>query len=376
MGSQWSVKIEVPVWRGHQCLGCGCLFRYPMVLKASGVHEKQEIAEASGRRDLEDLAARDCAIVPCPTCASIQPEMIAWRTHRLLGLFFLAAVAIWTVACFVAIGEGGLRRGNLLLLAIGEAVLVAVLLYVRFGRVHPTPVGEVVVDQPSPLGGDPSRWLKWKGSWSWHLTVCVLAPILTLSAECTRLVAGWPSNGPWAPTVISPGSTSRWYFSGDLRTVNGLWRGTGSATFAANAEADDSLRSVLTTRFARGDWGSGISVKGRGSSEESTRLWADVDFPDNPELLARPIEVWLSVDAEYPAAVDRQVFEIRRDHRHTKQIVHFAPRGASGVYVALLRIGMVLGATVLAVGVFRFWRRTKEYSVQRGYLRRQDAPGA
>jgi hypothetical protein len=348
------------VWRGHQCITCQCLFRYPFHLKVQGAGDTKEAAHSATVQLLRDAARRRCLVRRCPSCGTVQPEMLAWRSSRVAGCAFGLAL-IGAIGLLVATFCGDdLDPSTIWWATWISAVLAAAVVLGRYAPVlRSVPTTTVIDREPVPM----SERTTWKGQWSSSLTVLVLSPLLIVSAEAVRWIAGWPTSEGWRPHVVSPGSSNR-LIVGTLNPLAGHWKGDPKVV---SADRKRPAIKAVTAVSKNEDWPASIKVKKEGS-HSSSELWIDVVFPGDATLVDQIRAFDLSLEVTYLKSDSGGFFSERKDKRNKRATVHFASVGAKGLYTFLLRTGLLVGALLLVAASFRFWGWADRHNEQRGYV--------
>ena len=100
MSTTYTVTANVKCWKKHECVDCGCEFRYQFKRTIQGTGNSEKAAHASANKIVEKTLRQEVDVRPCPSCGRIQPDMIGQvkaRGHALVGGLTLPILAIFIV---------------------------------------------------------------------------------------------------------------------------------------------------------------------------------------------------------------------------------------------------------------------------------------
>lgn len=125
MGVRYEATITVKRWKQHECIDCGCKYRYRLKREVRGTGTTPKTARDSAVPAIAPTVEYEVDVRPCPTCGRVQPDMVgkprasshAWvlggSLVLILGIAALAAYhviaalgdAAWAAA---VVGLGGI----------------------------------------------------------------------------------------------------------------------------------------------------------------------------------------------------------------------------------------------------------------------------
>ena len=371
MSTTYTVTANVKCWKKHECVDCGCEFRYQFKRTIQGTGNSEKAAHASANKIVEKTLRQEVDVRPCPSCGRIQPDMIGQvkaRGHALVGWLTLPILAI-----LIVLGATYVLGGSVALLIVASISAAAVVLNIviaignpnsdleanRSGTEKSVRKGDVEITEEGKTSGlekppHPMGIPHWIGiAAGGFAAIVALAPMICTSFN------GITTNRNSYPQVVSPGDSVTVYFDDTIDCVKSYWSGSPMARVTNAAEL--GIAEGLSTTSKSSSWGGNITVK---SSEKHTSpsIWATIALPSDPKLANRTIRVHIDMNVRYPNSDASDRF-LDQNKRMSKDVeIAMSPPGASTKYGTLWWLGMV-GGSLLSVGSC-FYLRSLAKSLQ------------
>ena len=371
MSTTYTVTANVKCWKKHECVDCGCEFRYQFKRTIQGTGNTEKAAHASANKIVEKTLRQEVDVRPCPSCGRIQPDMIGQvkaRGHALVGWLSLPILAI-----FIVLGATYVLGGSIapmIVASISAAVVVFNIVIaignpngnleanrssteksVRKGDVEITEEGKTsgLEKPPHPMGIPHGIGIAAGGL----AALVALAPIICTSFN------GLKVNRDSYPQVVSPGDAVTVYFDDTIDCVKSYWSGSPMARVTNAAEL--GVAEGISSTSKNSTWGGSISVK-RSEVHTSPSIWATLTLPSDPKIANQTIRVRLNMNVRYlnSDASDRFLDQNKQMSKDVEIVV--SPPGASTKYGTLWWLGMV-GGSLLSVGSC-FYLRSLAKSLQ------------
>jgi hypothetical protein len=357
MATTYRSTITVNVWKQHTCVHCGGTFRYLFKRKKTGQGASPDAASANARTAVVHALAHEVDMQPCPGCGLYQPDMVGSERSRRHWYLFWASLVL--LALPLLLGATDLLSFSTTSL-IGGGVCAALLLgHVLVDLRNPNrnldanqrlaqervERGDLWVppdSRPQPAEAD-AGFAADTGRSPAHLVAYVLLGLGMLSfllPELLRSARGWVENPGWYPAVAGPGDEVYTYFPDRISSVKGYWNAQANAQ-VVNANEAGLASPQLRVTSKTDSWGNSISVK---SSEKnsSSRLWASVLLPRDPNLAGQTLRIKIDMMVTYPAMQGNGFENVQSSFNYTANLRLSAPQSGSQ-YRACWWGGMLTG---------------------------------
>jgi hypothetical protein len=358
MANTYTVTANVKCWKKHECVGCGCVYRYlfKRTVQGSGGSERQ--AHKNAEKNVVKALENEVDVRPCPTCGRVQPDMVgqvkagrhalvAWGSLLLLALFVIlgAAHALTYTAA-------GLASAAVALVAAGVHVAVALPdpnadtdrnknqaeRFVDDGTLEVTTRGKEDGSDPPPKPTGLAHWLGILAvGWS---AVVLLAPVIAKSA------ARWPTNPEYVPEVVGPGDEFKMRFAESIEAVKGYWSGQPTVLVLNPEEVGNTPVRGTGSNTTWGD-----TISGKSVSNRTTTPYAHIQVPNDPRLVGKSLRLRVTMNVSYPQKSGNS-FENQRTTVARDIQVTLAAAGAGAHYTRTFWLGSVVGALLCVCGGF------------------------
>lgn len=340
--------------RRHTCVACDAQFNY---LQTVFVSSSGTVQNPVGQGATHPLPM-DVNVHPCPSCGTLQPEMIAairvsWPS---VGMIVLFAVVCVTLLCPLM---HFMRISTSAYVATTSAA-IAVLLGLRGVFCNPNrdlhanlaiaqlsiDSGKLSLEKP---GVSPVRKLKYTGLRIGHLVGFVFAG-LALAAVALPLVLlrinGWHQNDSTYPAVVGAGDTTTFYFDESIKSLRGYWKGKASVQ-VVNANDLGINKHEFEAKTQQSEWGEYIRYRRRSRAYPSP-LWIQVSASRMLDLTGKKVDFEFAVDVQYPR--NRQFINERKSFQHRASVVFSTPEAGS-VYYSSWGSGQLVSLFLYFVGL-------------------------
>lgn len=353
MGPTYRSVRTVNCWKVRTCGFCDCSYRY-------FTHGTRPGFGATPEEAVDNATAKVVAYLqtyrdrnPCPHCGRYQVEMIGASRMTWHAMVMMADVLL--VLPWLGVVSGMPRwlgmTSMLALIVFLVLAHVGVQLLIpnfrapsnRKRATHMIQDGNVQTDAGS--GKEPHEWKTpsavQTGKPFWLLAFLTLGSLVALPAcDVLRLVAGWPADSRWHPEVVSPGDRAWVFLPRQVHPVKGLWNGQADATL----ETQDALGvfNPISARTQQNRWGDQIKLD-RGESTRPTKLWVEIQVPNDPAFAGKKVRIHMSLIATFPAlAPNGNEFLVQQDAVQHSEDLHIAPAGAGAIFSNAWNIGLFL----------------------------------
>ncbi len=371
MSTTYTVTANVKCWKKHECVDCGCEFRYKFNRTIQGTGNSEKAAHASANKNVEATLRQQVDVRPCPSCGRIQPDMIGQvraANHSIVGWVTMSIVSMFVVlgATYVL---GASVAPFIVAIVLAAAAVVNLLIAIRnpnsdleanrSGTEKSVRKGEVEITEEGKTSGlekppHPMGIPHWIGIGAGALAaLVVLTPVICTSFN------GLKTNRESYPQVVSPGDAVTVYFDDSIDCVKSYWSGSPLAKIT-NA-ADLGIAEGMSATSKNSTWGGNISVK---SSEKHTKpsIWATLALPSDAKLAKQTIRVRVNMNVRFPNADASDRFNDQNKQMSKEFEIAVSPPGASAKYGTIWWLGMV-GGSLLSVGSC-FYLRSLAKSLQ------------
>jgi hypothetical protein len=383
MARVYTAKIKAQCWKAHTCHACGGVYAYKLTRKVAGKAGDALAATRTAKRAAATAISREVDVHPCPTCGTVQPDMIGQELARQAGWTCVGIVVLFG-ALSVATGAHVFPAHRVSWMFV--VFYAAAALYFLWTQVrHPNAdlaknlvVARARVSKGRIRAHTPGRSahraaaLARPGSWVAQAICCLLlaAPVLAASPEIIRSLHGWPLNEDWYPAIVGPGDRPIVRMRHSISSIKGYWRGRPEATMLIDGGGPAQNVGAST---AGGAWGSTISAQSTETSGSATPK-VTVDIPLDVSLAGQRGTVDIDLDVEYPvASLASKTFRVVTTHMHDSFSIQLASELEAGVKysTAWWKGTLVASALILlgALGLFvaggRMQRRANPTRVYR-----------
>jgi len=185
------------------------------------------------------------------------------------------------------------------------------------------------------------------------VTVAWLAAFLIPVPLVLRLINDWHVNPQVKPAIAGPGDTVRVELPDEIRSADGRWRATPTVVIENAGELGVEPNAIQAT--SKDDaWGVQFRTRSK-PSEYTSKLWADLQLPDDPKLAGQTLQLRIQMEVAYPTLSGPNTF----DHKQTTVTsnlqlqtakLHAAKHVLWGYMVAVVGIaGMILAGCALVL---------------------------
>jgi hypothetical protein len=177
------------------------------------------------------------------------------------------------------------------------------------------------------------------------LAVGAIGVLLSFSPFALKAASGWPEVGGTKPELVGPGDTVRVWFPQPIEAVDNRWNGTPRADVRVEGAAG---ATVVPATAPATTWDG--ELRRASAFNRRTRLWADVQLPDDPALAGKTVEVRVDMTVRYPVESGRYYEDVAVEVS-TSQVFTLAGPGAADTYTGSLWLAGLGGFLVTACGV-------------------------
>lgn len=359
MATTYTATVNIAFRKQHTCASCNTKYSYEIRREIKGTGNTEEKAQVAADKAAMDTIQNEVEVNPCPTCGLVQPDMVAkvrkswfWGSIvcSLIGVsvaWFLATISITHISTstYVCLGSVLLGIG---LKAAGvfynpnrdtQANLHLVGQKVNDGKVSvdERPAMNVGPAQ-DPFGGIGAGQLI-------GLVICSAALLTAGAPEMLRILGGWTSNSSCYPSVAGPGDTATFYFNEQLSSVKGMWN--GSSSVRAVDAGPNGVAANFTARTKNSSWGNTIS--GKSVSNSNNAMWAEVTFPDDPNLAGKTFKLEITNNVSFPYRQGNGFDNSSRTFTHSTEVT-LSSSGAGSTYKLAWWGGQLTSAIALMIG--------------------------
>lgn len=363
MATTFTTTINIRCWKEHTCISCGGKYSYELIRAIKGRAGTQEKSARSADVAVKKALETDVDLQPCPTCGTVQPDMIGrMRRRRHFPLIWIELIAFFFMVLLFAVNA--IQANIMVWLAAGVCAALTLLHWaldlgdpnrdrmanrqlaaqrvaagtVRYQPGKPTAPG---FDDPAR----PPRSLFHKVA----LLVLPATVVFAASPEILRMSQGWPLNDDAYPPVVGPGDTTRIYMTEKLDTVKSYWR--GDAHVSLSDSAGKGLSENLAAKTNQNDWPNNITVK---SSEKHSSIspWVDVTLPGGGDLADKTVTCDIELHVAYPEMSGSSAFVVKERNLHRNVTLHLASANAGSSYSGMWWKGTFAALCAVLVCVF------------------------
>jgi hypothetical protein len=361
MGTTYTATIDIRCWKQHECVSCGSLYRYLFERKVKGTGPSETTAERNAEQQASKAIEKEVDFRPCPACGCLQPDMIAQQKRQrhsaVAWLFLLVAGIVLLLGALSGVTFMTYSTAGVICFVLG-AVGLAVHVVTGLSEPNKNPddnlaKAETMLDQGTMelvtkadadmADGAPKSVVPMTMPLLGVLALCTLA---LMAPFLGKMVFGWGSVAGTKPEVVGPGDKLTVYFPGSIDCIKSTWNASGTATVSVDGE---STTYPATLRSKSETWGNTMSWKSS-QAHTSPSVWAEVQLPNDAQLVGKTITVQSNVTVNYPQSIGWNTFDNRSQPMAATTKVKLNGNNAGGIYgtLFLLTIAAAVGYVVLS----------------------------
>jgi hypothetical protein len=333
----YDVTTLAKCWRVHECVECGCVYRYLCAGHVTGSGTTTEIATERAKRAATEALAGLVDDSPCPQCGLVQPYVIAARKYRRHLLVTGIALALAGIGVGIAVsGDAEYSDVAVGMLLVGAILAVLCHFVVALRNPSLSRANNLRVAQKELASG---RMQLVQGGETHYIgtsprifglghIICLLlagaAVAVAIAPGLLGLKKSWHQNEDMDPSIITPGDTVHITFPDSFDAALGQWAGWPTVTIENEAELGEKHR--IKARSQRDPWD---TITGTGIKNETvSNLWADLDLPPDPSLGGKTLSlnIYMPVLFRRAGVVGRFTNEIVKVSKTVE--IHLSPVGA------------------------------------------------
>ncbi len=304
----YEVSATARCWRLHDCVECGCAYRYLCARQVNGVGGTADQAAEHANQAAAQALQEAVEVHPCPQCGLVQPYMTTHKKYqRHLTVTFLAVAAVATAT---GIATADKFAPDKLAFVIAGATAVAALCHLVLALLNPNwsrsrnlrvaqqevASGRVeVVRQGESDDYDPRTKIFGFGH-AFYLLLAVAAVGAALVPVVVAQTKGWHWNPDVSPHMVSPGDTVRVGFPETVFSANEMWNARPVVT-VENAPGIGPNPPVFTAHAKADDWSKVSAVK---SKNAVASLWTDIAIPADETLVGKSLTLKVDLPVRFP----------------------------------------------------------------------------
>jgi hypothetical protein len=309
MATTYTISTNINCWKNHECVECGCEFRYRFMRLVQGQGNSERAAVENANRKVAKIVEEEVEIRPCPTCGRVQPDMIS--QGKAGGHGRLAGYALPTVAVPFILGATYVIGGDIAAFSIAAILLIVILLQLRLAVQNPNRNRSVNIAQSELqaergeleiiLPGEPRQAVApstISGSHVLGLLAGLLSVGVALSPVVFKSLNQLPVNADTKPDVVSPGENVKLYFPDTIDCVKNLWSGREIQVEILNRE-ELGFAVPIATESSQAVWSNGMSVK-PSQKHTTPSIWACLAIPADSRLASKTLQARVSMKVVYP----------------------------------------------------------------------------
>lgn len=361
MATTYTQTVEVSVWKEHTCAACGQVYRYLFKRSMKGEGKSPEAAEAAAEKAVVRALEYEVDQQPCPGCGLFQPDMIAAQRSRRHWWTFWAGVPVYGLLLILVLADAMTYGTAGLLAAVTAAALTAAHVVIGLQNTNRdleanrklarrrVKDGDIWVPEDTsepeesaePLGTGigPGHYVCYA-----LLAASVLAFLLPV---VLRTALGMRSNAGWYPEVAGPGDSAYVYFPEKISSIKGMWSGSPQVTVVNAGELGGPVAVTATSKNS--SWGNTITAKSREKNSSST-LWARVQFPADPRLAGKTLQLQITMNVQYPAIMGARQWAPQSKTASHRATIEMSSPGAGTKYKMGFWLGFIGGCGLLFLG--------------------------
>jgi hypothetical protein len=306
----YEVSATARCWRLHDCVECGCAYRYLCVSEISARGGSPEEATTNANLAAARALEENVQSQPCPQCGLVQPYMTAHKKYKRHLLYTVLAMAAAGAGLGVAVAGkvGGTGAGTLIAGAAVFAFVFHLLMALsnpnwsrarnlRFAQAEVAAKRMEVVRDGETDDDDPRTKIFGVGH-VFYLILAAGAVVAGVAPVALAKMKGWHWNKDVSPGMVAPGDTVRVEFTETIDSAGGRWLGLPKATLENAAELGGEP-PPFAVRARADDWD---DAAGKGLKNETVNLGVDLVLKDDAQLVGKTLRVKIEMNVLYPRA--------------------------------------------------------------------------
>jgi hypothetical protein len=360
-----TATITARCWKQHTCCACGCVYRYLFERTASASGGPATDTRGAAARKIVKKISDEIDECPCPTCGTIQPDMVA-RGKITWHMAFTIITGVILLLTILPTLKGSVPLDQAGKVAAGVAAFgVLGHLLTAWGNPNARPqrnmrevqakmaLGRLEVVQP----GGPPQYGRLPVNMSLVHALCLfgifVAPPAFLAVVEVSREHPMPRNPTLKPEVVGPGAEVTIPLKSTIRSLGGHWRGTSATAKVVNSEETGAPETIAVATNAD-PWAKPVSVKDNKNPYEQIEPFAKVTLPDDPKLGGKQLRLQITVAVTYPvqtpgrtvaASNDISTGSVQQDVE-----INVAEAGVDRLYNDTWNRGMLIGLTGCLLG--------------------------
>ena len=362
MVTTYTYTAKISCWKKHECVACGCVYRYLFRRKVRGTGGTERAARGSAEGKVVRTLTDDVDVRPCPSCGLVQPDMIGRAKAARHGRIAWVSLALLTT--LIILGGFQVIPGDGPALACAAVAAGAALLHLAVVISNPNRdrdknravasaargQGTLEVIAPGRTGELPPPVPTAGLAHGIGIAAGVVAAAVMFAPVVNRELHGLPLNPGMVPEVVSPGDGVKVYFPDEIDCVAGKWFGSPRVT-VLNATEFPGRPPAVSASAAEATWSESMSVNTR-ELHTRPKLWARL-VPADERLAGRTLKVRVDMLVRYPHAEGSNNFADRQQALANTYEIRLAPVGAGLTYSSVWWGGLVFGSlTSFSAGLF------------------------
>src|SRR5437879_1001765 len=98
----YTASATARCWKLHDCVGCGCVYRYLFERPVSATAGCPEVAADMMHKAVAEIVQEGQEVHPCPQCGLVQPRMVGHTKYQ--GHLWVSIISVMLAATAVGIG--------------------------------------------------------------------------------------------------------------------------------------------------------------------------------------------------------------------------------------------------------------------------------
>ena len=341
MAKVYTSTIQVSCRKEHNCVRCGGAYSYPFARTVKGQAGNAEAASQRAQVAARKVIEQEVDVQPCPTCGTVQPDMIGQQRARSHKRTFWV-IFVLLVTLLILRGTDILQSNTATWIAVAVCALAAASYGVadakNFNRdtdanrrlaADRVATAGVLFQPGRPVATGMVETAPRSMVNRVTLGLVFLSVVLAAAPELLRMSRGWPLNDECYTPVVGPGDSTRVYLPQKITSIKGYWRGTPRAALAGQGPGGTPLPVKATAN--ENNWGTTISVKSSEKNSSSTP-WVNLELPDNASLAGKMVDCDINLDIQFPEASGSTSFVTQSlNMKHSLKLA-LAPPGAGTEY--------------------------------------------
>ena len=367
MATTYHASQQVQCWKMHQCIDCGCGFRYRFERLVKAAANTEAKAQAALKAKVITTIQEEVDVHPCPWCGRIQPDMVG--QIKAVRHFWIGAIALLLGFVILILGWTRVLWFNQTSIAMAMLLAVSAVLYWLVARQNPNRdlAGnydkadaslkqrkiEIVQKGGDPDDCDPAPLLGTGHRLA--IGLAIAAAVFALSPMMFQVVNQLPFNAGTVPDVVSAGDGFTIHFPQNIDCVDSRWRGVPHAT-VLNQEAVGNV--AIRTTAHQSDWGGTINAKSS-QMHTSVRPSAELRIAPNAQVAGKTVVIRTQMSIEFPFSNAPRSFVIQKSEMSTDTPVTLAGPGMQALYMTIWFLALIGAPVVSFVAAWWLWKLDK-----------------